>query len=151
MSLTLSTVQIPYGLLHATLYCHQHIAGNLIIVNIVNQVSSCGETDPEVTSLAKQDPAKLQRLHDRLTSTTSTRPTVGAQKQGVGASGGGESRLTLSPSSPWSQVKSLEQRVPLKKAGEVNDFHVSTVQVRALTCFMLVVVPVIFGILYFSL
>ena len=27
----------------------------------------CGETDPVVTGLARQDPVKLQRLHDRLT------------------------------------------------------------------------------------
>ena len=27
----------------------------------------CGETDPVVTGLARQDPMKLQRLHDRLT------------------------------------------------------------------------------------
>lgn len=27
----------------------------------------CGETDPIVTGLARQDPMKLQRLHDRLT------------------------------------------------------------------------------------
>ena len=27
----------------------------------------CGETDPVVTGLTRQDPMKLQRLHDRLT------------------------------------------------------------------------------------
>lgn len=98
----------------------------------MNQASNCGETDPEVTSLARQDPAKLQRLHDRLTSTNTSRLPAASQKQGANGMGNGDSRLMLSPGSPWSKVKSTEQRLPLKKNGTHNDFSTNNVQVRLL-------------------
>lgn len=95
----------------------------------VLQASNCGETDPEVTSLARQDPAKLQRLHDRLTSTNTTRLPTASQKQGGSGMGTGDSRLMLSPGSPWSKVKSTEQRLLLKKNGTSKDFSTNNVQV----------------------
>jgi hypothetical protein len=99
----------------------------------VNQASNCGETDPEVTSLARQDPAKLQRLHDRLTSTNTTRLPTASQKQGGSGMGTGDSRLMLSPGSPWSKVKSTEQRLLLKKNGTSKDFSTNNVQVGLLS------------------
>ena len=96
----------------------------------MNQASNCGETDPEVTSLARQDPAKLQRLHDRLTSTNSSRLPAASQKQGSSGMVNGDSRLMLSPGSPWSKVKSTEQMLLLKKNGTNNDFSNNNVQVR---------------------
>jgi hypothetical protein len=101
----------------------------------IYQVSSCGETDPEVTSLVKQDPAKLQRLHDRLTSTTSTRLTTGTQKQVVNSSDIGESRLALAPSSPWSQVKTMDQRTKSQELRSMNDFSTGNAQVDGFLLF----------------
>jgi hypothetical protein len=79
--------------------------------------------------LVKQDPAKLQRLHDRLTSTTSTRLTTGTQKQVVNSSDNGESRLALAPSSPWSQVKTMDQRTKSQELRSMNDFSTGNAQV----------------------
>lgn len=102
----------------------------------MHQVSNCKETDPEVISLAKQDPAKLQRLHDRLTSTTTLRLSTVSQKHGGNGSGNAENRLTLSPSSPWSQVKNVERRLSSKRTGVINDFSAGSVQVSALSSFL---------------
>ena len=99
----------------------------------MNQASNCGETDPEVTSLARQDPAKLQRLHDRLTSTNTSRLPAASQKQGSSVMGNGDSRLMLSPGSPWSKVKSTEQGL-LGKKNETNiEFSANNVQVGLLS------------------
>ncbi|XP_024372189.1 uncharacterized protein [Physcomitrium patens] len=95
----------------------------------VLQVSNCGETDPEVTNLARQDPAKLQRLHDRLTSTNTVRLSAASQKQGGSGLGNADSRLTLSPGSPWSKVKSTEQRSLFTKNGSNNELPSNSVQV----------------------
>lgn len=104
------------------------------LLHLMFQVSNCGETDPEVTSLARQDPAKLQRLHDRLTSTNTSRLPAASQKQGGSLLGNGDSRLALSPGSPWSKVKSTEQMSLLKKNGTHTEFSTNNVQVRLVFC-----------------
>eukprot|EP01018_Ginkgo_biloba_P011502 Gb_07520 [translate_table: standard] len=76
------------------------------------QASSYGETDPEVTGLARHDAAKLQRLHDRLTSESSSQPPVFLQKKGSCVPEICDNYRVFSPGSPWSKAKSSQYSRP---------------------------------------
>ncbi|KAJ7565096.1 hypothetical protein O6H91_02G047900 [Diphasiastrum complanatum] len=85
----------------------------------VLQISSWGETDPEVTGLARQDPGKLQRLHDRMTGSSSCQLSTCPQKQGP-YSWSTDFQLPLSPSSPWSQVRNFQSTNHSESAGNLK-------------------------------
>lgn len=92
------------------------------------QASSYGETDPEVTGLARHDATKLQKLHDRLTSESSSQPPAFVQKRGSRGPVTCDTYHVLSPGNTWSKAKCLQSPKILlaqasKHSQENVDFH----------------------------
>ncbi|KAH9292418.1 hypothetical protein KI387_042408 [Taxus chinensis] len=69
------------------------------------QASSYGETDPEVTGLARHDAAKLQRLHDRLTAESNNQPLVFLPQRGSRGLDISDKYQVLSTGNTWSKAK----------------------------------------------
>lgn len=93
------------------------------------QASSYGETDPEVTGLARHDATKLQKLHDRLTSESSNQPPVFVQKRGSRGPGTCDTYHVLSPGNTWSKAKCLQSpKILLAQASKQSQENVDVLE-----------------------
>ncbi|GLJ09069.1 hypothetical protein SUGI_0101140 [Cryptomeria japonica] len=78
------------------------------------QASSYGETDPEVTGLARHNAAKLHRLHDRLTSESNNQPLVFLPQRGSQGPDTSDKYQVLSTGNTWNKAKlSQSSKAPL--------------------------------------